>query len=649
MKKLLIFTLSILLVCALVAPFGVASAMDETAIYFFDPVSMVIVDNTLYIADKVDDNKSVLWCFLVTATHHSYLSRYELDEQIVNLASSNGELFVMYQQNIAVYKPTIQNNEHQLGEPTMLNLPNAVDICHGVYDIIVDTLNVLYYIDNTGLLRWYEPTSGKNGVLNTTAFDTSKPMGLISNGNVMYVNANGTVSLYQYDKMPTIDHDGTEDDKYVDFNVGSRNGITYYPDFSLKNIFFYESDNQFAIAVYDSNVLYKIDYNQADRYYTANNQLGDLDQKHGEIIDVAQINCDQTNYLFVLNNEHTIIKYSLNADKIYVQVPDNAQGGNVIGSDIVTGLTIPTQFTDYTLAKPNGYPANIIYKTENAQTSNDEIVSDFTEEYIILHYEGDSLAPYYYVLAYVPNSQGQYNYRYGWVIKSDELRQEMSPEKDSKIAIVDNNLDGSLSYNAKFNSLNGVYVYDLPLTDSTYSSFSQTATDMTDVNILQKFTERLPDGSTKDWYYVSYLFNTHGGESIKKGFVPTSMVSYITAVDYSTDQAIVGYKKINSSLLDKVTVIDTTGNPALDKNGNIIELFSGDLVNVIKIENGKALVQIEDKTTGEFNYGYVGEQFLMGRMELSDNSILGLSVLGGAVLLAIVFAIIFFSKKGREQ
>lgn len=648
MKKLLILTLSILLVCALVAPFGAASAMEQTAIYFFDPVSMVVVDNTLYVADKVDDNKSVLWCFAVTATEHSYLARYEFNRHIVNLASSNGQLFVLYADNIEVYNPTVTNDTHALGTPKVLDLANALDICYGKYSIFDIQRDVLYYIDTNGLLHCYEETTNTNDVLNATPYDTSKPLGLISLGEIMYVTANGTVSLFQYQKMPTVDLDGTEDDKFVDFNTGSRNGITYYPDFVLQNIFFYEADNQFAIAVYDTNNLYKIEYNQASHYYSATNLLGNLDQKYGEIIDVAQVNCDQTNFLFVLNNDHTIIKYSLNADKIYVEVPQNAQGGNVIGSDTVTGLTIPTQFTGYTLAKANGYPANIIYKTEDKNTSNDEIVSDFRGDYIILHYEGDHLAPYYYVLAYLPNSDGQYAYRYGWVIKSDELREQMAPDKDSKIAVIDNKLDSSISYNAKFNSLNGVYIYELPLSNSNQTAFSQTATTMTSVTILQKFTEQFADGTTKDWYYVSYPFNTMGGQQIKYGFVPVAQVSYITAVGATTDQPIVGYMKINASILSKVDVYDINGQPALDQNGDAISLYSGDLVNVISKEGDKALVQIEDKQTGQYSYGYIDASCLMGRMELSNNSILGLSVLGGAVLLTIIFAIVFLRKRKAD-
>lgn len=649
MKKLLITTLSILLVCALVAPFGVASAMEQTAIYFFDPVSMVVVDNTLYVADKVDNNKSVLWCFSVTETTHNYLARYEFDSSIVNLSSSNGQLFVLYADCIEVYTPVASSTTHQLGQAEVLSLPNAVDICHGIYSVFDITRDVLYYIDASGLLHCYEPTTQSNDVLNATAFDTSKPMSLVSLDQIMYVCANGTVSLFQYQKMPTVDLDGTEDDQYVDFNVGSRNGITYFPDFTIQGIFFYEADNQFAIAVYNSNDLYKIEYNKADRCYTATNPLGSLDQRYGEIIDVAQFNNQQANYLFVLNNDHTIVKYSLNADKIYQPLPDSAEGGNIIGSDIVTGLQIPTSFSGYTLAKPNGYPANIIYKTENSATSNDEIVSDFDGEYIILHYAGDHLAPYYYVLAYLPNSNGEYGYKYGWVIKSDELRDKMAPEEDSKIAVIDNSLDSALSYNAKFNSLNGVYIYDLPLSDSNQTAFSQTATTMTDVNILQSFTENAADGSTKQWYYVSYATTNNGVQHVHTGFVPAAQVSYITAVGANTSGPIVGLMKINSSILSKVDVYDVNGQPALDQNGNPISLYSGDLVNVISIdEQGKALVQIEDKHTGQYSYGYIDSTYLMGRMELSNNSILGLSVLGGALLLTLVFGVIFLRRRKSD-
>ncbi len=348
-------------------------------------------------------------------------------------------------------------------------------------------------------------------------------------------------------------------------------------------------------------------------------------QSGNRIIDAA----GGENAVYVLNGENKVVKYQKSGGGYTLTE------GYEIGSDEVN-YAVPdmADFASFTLAQSNGYPANIVYKTADSSTSVPTLIDSLGEKtFIIIGYDGDRNCDYYYV--FVDNA-------FGWIKKSAS-----NAAGDSKITVIATELDGMSSFEAKLMTANAAYIYHLPVASESKTNFlKQTVTQSADnpitVSLLQKFTAS--DGV--EWYYVNY-----GG---KTGFVQTADVGRIYSTGLKDDVLLQGGdKKINATLFDSVSVFLTEemkeGEFTTDKvSGERLKLASGTIVKIVQKGENACFVQIvnSDGTTHE---GWVASSYLINPDALTTNAIVGLSLLGAAVIIAAVFAVVFAKRKKNAQ
>ena len=339
--------------------------------------------------------------------------------------------------------------------------------------------------------------------------------------------------------------------------------------------------------------------------------------------------CYGAGKIFLLNSANEVEIYSYNTEKQQFE-----RQPATIGTDTITidgQLPTPVQFTGFTLASSKGYPTNIVYKTTDASTSISEIKTDYTGQFIILDFEGAEDLPFYYVLI---------GDKFGWVQKSDGVT---LPQNDSRLTIVNTQISQDVTYKAKFTSLNTVFIYPLPLSDiEPGDTFQQSIANPQEAKLLQKFTENHADGTVTEWYRVEY------GEG-KTGFVSAGNVGQFHATGAPTSaEEVIGYKKINSSLFEAVKIYLTSdmeeSEAICDEYGDVIKLYSGSQVVAVKEENNATFVEIR-KNDGSTSYGWIPTDNLIGLHQITTNAIVGLSILGVALILTVVFVVLFVKRK----
>ncbi|MGN1066772.1 MAG: GW dipeptide domain-containing protein, partial [Candidatus Fimimonas sp.] len=305
-----------------------------------------------------------------------------------------------------------------------------------------------------------------------------------------------------------------------------------------------------------------------------------------------------------------------------------------IGTDVISlNVAEPKNFSGFTLAKPTGYPTNIVYRTE-FESSVSEIKTEYYDEFIILDFDGSDDLDYYYVLV---------GDKFGWVAKSGK---NVTAQTDDKIEIINNKVSSEVQFNAKFTSANAVHVYELPRTNSNYTTFTQSLDDPQDAVVLQKFVETLADGTTAEWYYVAY------GEG-QRGFVLTKNVGkFYTSGSIDTDGTpVLGYKKINASLFEAVKLFATSelvSTETVHNDAGEIKLYSGTMVVVVREEKGASFVEIR-QNDGSTTYGWVKSANLIGTHDITTNAIVGITILSVAVVLSLVLVGVFTTRKKRRR
>lgn len=571
------------------------SSNSESIIHFLNPTSIAIVGNDLFVADNIEDNHSAILCFDVSSNTPVYKYTHEVDGSVINLSAKGSDgLFAIVSDKI-VEKDTIVefavNTSGEISQKSTYEVANAVDVTTGLLGSNQDTV---YILSADNLLRIMP-----NGSISTITSDK------LSNtkGCVTLNDSNGKPSYICY--LSGNDFKIFDGANYDNYNLDILNKPTGFNAVGL----FVWNDNE--LGVFTKNSVSYIDR-------SANASLVTLMEYSDEIRDAAS----QNDKLFVLSGKNKV--------EIYTQTNNAFDLTATIGSETVE-RTVPTKYTSFTLAHSNGYPTNIVYKT-TADTSVTDIITD-ASEYIILGFDGDADCNYYYVL--IDNN-------FGWVKKSDNAE---TVENDAKIEVIDTQVsNNSIEYKTKLNSLNAVYIYELPRESFDHVVIQQTATTMMEVTVLQKFTETKDDGD-KVWYYVSY------GDG-EYGFVNAESVGHFYLSANLDEIQVVGAKKVNSSLFAAVKVYATSDldddNLAYTSEGNQIKLYSGERVVLVSEGEGWALIQVEysDGTTA---FGYVTANRLIDVHSITTNAIVGLSLLGAAIVIAVIMLVIFSNRKKGQN
>lgn len=609
----ILLCLALIAVCIIpVSAFAAdTAATEEDSVHFINPTAITVVGDCLYVADVVEDGKTALLCFALNESVPQLLYTYEIPRKITGLSNNGVDVIYAICDTVIV-----ELNLHSNGEPDIGNTYTRFDDADDVHIVSV-AYGAQFRLESSTL---YALTSDK------ILYLSAEKGKFIQFTNI--VGLNDTKGCYILEESNSLEENKSSYLYYIAnnacsrFNLTSNSGDTSFalnlavtPD----GIFGGRTNDKEFVGLYNGKGIYKIESSGTAQSGTLRYDTISLFKEPNEVYAndsiVAVEMHNQT--LIVLNSRNQIDLFELADNGYYRHEPVNT-----IGSDIVD-KTVPCEYTNFTLVRPNGYPANIIYKT-NADTSVTDIITD-AEEYIVLGYDGDETSHYYYVLV---------GDKFGWVKKSDGAT---TPKEDGKLTVVDNNRSDETF--TQFTSLNAVYVHTLPLESSEKITVTQTAGTMKTVKILQEYKE----GDTI-WYYVSYDEN-------KYGFVKTSDVGqiHIKSSDEYTGDA-VELKKINSSLFAAVNLYATAEmrekDFVADDDGNTIKLYSGDRVTLIKTENDAAFVMILHNDNSR-DFGWLPTNRLIGVHQITTNAIVGISLLAAAIVLAAVLLIVYFKRKKR--
>ena len=605
MKKLLFIFICFALIVASILPTVVFAAdsadsdvKTEGIIYFLKPTAIAAVGNYLFVADYIEENRSVIVCFDITEEKAVYKYTEEVSGYVTNLSNKEDSgLYAILQDKILEY--SIADG---LSVVQTINVAGAVDV---TYTDNISTKGE-YVLTKSDLIGY-----GVGSYIDTL----TNTKGCVSiNGNIYYLYEENGYSVCRSHKGS--DHSIPDNSLNKKDTPGSEG--YYLADFKANGIFVRDSS---TVALFDNNTIASIVIGSS----TQNSQLDKImqyDESHGSIKDV----CKGQNRLYVLNSQNKI--------EIYSDEHPTFELLDTIGSDILK-QSAPTVYTTFTLVRSKGYPSNIVFRTMG-NNSIEEIETE-ASEYIVLGYDGEADSNFYYVL---------YGDKFGWVKKSDGAK---SVDEDGKLEVVDTKVsDDTFEYKTKFNSLKDVVVAQLPrqffYQSSDYAqTFTQSASNRIEATILQKFSE-----GDKVWYYVT--FETNGG--LHFGFVPQNAVGiYITTT--SDDVPLKDYLKVNSTLFSAVKVYDngnkktmTDEHLAYTKQGDQIKLYSGKRVNVIDVKDGVAFIQVN--YNGTYVYGYVFADQLIGVHQVTTNATVGLSLLAVAVALGVTLTIVFLKRRKRK-
>ena len=609
MKRIstILFVLTVLVLLAVVPAAAFAQSTADANRSLINPAAIVTVDNYIFVADNVDEtnNQSAILCFDVTPSQPSYRYTYTTTQKIVNLAEVDGQLYVMYADSVEVFEV----GATQLTKTKTLELENVVDFTFGYYGdrngddaLPYYAADRVYALDDTSSLPMDSATENA-----TACAVVDGQLYFVKDGNALKrLNLNVGEGI-----IPSFDSN----------DPLNKNGVSLAMT-EILGIFSYKVNGETQLALFGENGAYTLQQISPE-YFSARELI-----PASSNVTVKDM-CYGAGKIFLLNSANEVEIYSYNTEKQQFE-----RQPATIGTDTITidgQLPTPVQFTGFTLASSKGYPTNIVYKTTDASTSISEIKTDYTGQFIILDFEGAEDLPFYYVLI---------GDKFGWVQKSDGVT---LPQNDSRLTIVNTQISQDVTYKAKFTSLNTVFIYPLPLSDIEPSdTFQQSIANPQEAKLLQKFTENHADGTVTEWYRVEY------GEG-KTGFVSAGNVGQFHATGAPTSaEEVIGYKKINSSLFEAVKIYLTSdmeeSEAICDEYGDVIKLYSGSQVVAVKEENNATFVEIR-KNDGSTSYGWIPTDNLIGLHQITTNAIVGLSILGVALILTVVFVVLFVKRK----
>ncbi|MCM1289963.1 MAG: hypothetical protein NC132_04620 [Corallococcus sp.] len=608
MKKIpfVCLIMAICLICALPAPLALANdataGASDSHVFLTNPVAIASVGNNVFIADNLESDHSVIFCFDVSEDTPIKTAEREFDKHVVNVAELNGELAVIFADEIVVYPESSflpSQNESDDVYSNVYAVSGAVDVAYGTIKFgngsSLDTTSYISaeYAKYLGTSGWIDVYSEKISAPKSVAY---------FDGYFYYAFDNG---VQRYNGI-------------ADTNDKFNKNLSLNAGFVPTGIFTFNADDSQKLALFDGKNALLV-----EETYDGYTAAAALFENNANIVDV----CFAANKLFVLNDNHRVEIFDQNpaAQETFVKTD------KTIGTDTIV-IDPPTDFTAFTLAKSLGYPTNIIYKTSNPETGITDIVTDCKNEFVILDFDGADEINYYYVM---------YGNKFGWIRKSAGAT---TPENDAKIEILNNDVGtGGVKYTSKFTSLNAVYVYKLPMTDGERIVLHQTIDNPIEFTFLQKFTEVKAAGTTV-WFYIEY------GEE-QRGFILDGTFGQISNKTEMNEGVPCKSKKINSSLFEAVKIYMTEdlakGQEISDTDGNVIKLYSGAHVNAVEERNGATYVQVEYH--GQYRYGWIPTDNLIDVNRLTTNAIVGISLLAAAIALAITLIVVFTERRKHKR
>ena len=610
MKKFFGIAICLLLsICVVlpVASFADAAGSTSYVAYFLNPTAIAAADGKLYVADNIEDQKSVIYCFDTSEETPAYRYTTDVTGNIVNLSVKEGGLYAIFTDRVVEYA-----TGETLTEQKIFNVQDAVDFVSGVINISDDKGE--YYATKEQFFvkdpRCSDPQEAN--YFSPFGFGSQSDIkGMVSIGQYVYClfSSDGNIVCQRIDGQITRPAGTTTDP------LNKNSTLLASVDPAPKGIFAYEQ----KVGIFSDSEIRFVEI--AESTSTVTDTVVDYDaNEKGNICDVVA----DGEKIFVLNAQHKV--------EIFAKVSDKFQSNAVIGTETVTD-DVPSvdELNSFTLVQCVGHPANIIFKTEG-ENSIAELIDDATE-YVVLGYDGDENADFYYVLS---------GDKFGWVKKSNGAT---SPQNDAKLKVINTSVgDGTLTYNAKFVSLHTVWIRQLPRKSFPQIAFEQTASTRQNVVVLQRFTE----GDTV-WYYIRY-------DGDKFGFVEAENIGSFY-IQTASETKVEGQRKINTSLFGTVTIYDN-GDPdtmtdehlAIDSEGNTVRMHAGQRVTLVEsYENGVSLVYV-DLGDGNNAAGYVKTDELIATTALTTNAIFGIVVTAIAIVLAITLTVVFVqrSKKRRK-
>ena len=617
MRKILGISLCLLLlVAAIVAP-TVSFAAESTAnagvtIHFLNPTAIAIAGDSLFVADNVDkdSNKSVILSFTLGENEAIYRNTIEIDGNVTNLSGKGDSgLYAVLADKVIEY--TVSDNAaltyakeyNEDGE-----LKGFVDC---VYGQSYENNQAEYFLAQQGLYRnadrvWAEPK-------------VSDYRSCVVIGDYIYylqINSDGKAASKRFN--------GRKLGFDIDDVYNNGNGLaSQYKSQPLglfawgENVGVYWNDKIHFVEIgAECSRPLLLDYNAVSSS-EENLNVKDVEASDGK--------------LFVLNDKNVV--------EVYANTSGSMSRVYTVGSDTVE-QAVPYAYSSFTLVRSKGYPSNLVFKTNDEQTTIPELMTD-ADEYIILGYAGSEESLYYYVLT---NDN-----HFGWVKKTNAKYSDGKLVSDDKLEIVDTSVsrDGNVNYKTVFASLNAVYIYKLPRSVDAFCDevFKQTASTMPEVTVKQRFTEKTEKGETV-WYFVSYEVDS----KTMTGFVKEKDLGEFMPTPNGNVPAI-DDKKINSTLFEAVKLYKFPDKDLLNDEANLVttadgpvKLYSGRRVTLISEEGDFAFIQIQD-SNGTNIYGYVLKDRLIGIHAITTNAAVGLSVLAVAIALATTLIIVFLKRK----
>lgn len=601
-----------------------AETTESHDIYLIDPTAVATVGNYLYIADNVDGSQGVVMRFEIAANGQPTKDTTVLTtgKRIVGLSGSDiriteadgiiGTLYVIYESEAVLYDVAADGSLTQnantythitdatIGNKTLVDVTVRLHTndAKAIYVLYNDSID-LYVVDKDGKIE-----TGSLLIKNGKSL-------FYSEGYIYFISEVNNVSICQrIGSLGLIDRTYT-----APANIAPTGGFSFKTE-----------DGQTAIpALYNKTDIEFLQGVGSDKANFATlNGNDDL-----TVLDIAAV----TSTVFVLDSNKQV--------RVYVKTTtENFKRTDIhVGSDTVSQSfpTDQTKFTAYTLARSKGYPTNIVYRTTDTATSIAKVEDKFDGTFIVLDYDGSKSCPYYYVL--IGN-------KFGWVKKSSA---EATPSTDEKIAVISSKVNDTVSLKAKLSTLSNVYVYALPFGEADNFTYTQSANDMTEVDLLQTF-KQTTDKGVVTWYYIS--FDDEG--TTRKGFVKQDDLGHFSVDPKSTIGLEVEKSnlKINATLFEAVTVYataDMTQGAELYNANGIVKLYSGDRVFLVeKSEDGRAAMICILHKDNAVDYGWIDANRLINVNSITANTIAGLSFLGGAIILGILLLVVFKIKKKKS-
>ncbi|MCH5156347.1 MAG: hypothetical protein J1G02_00545 [Clostridiales bacterium] len=594
MKKLLCISIILLFIFVAIIPAVVfaASSTAEDIVYFLNPTAITAMGDSLFIADRIEENKSVIMRYDVTESEPILSEIFEVDGCITNLAQKDNGLYAVFTDKIVEYSTSFN-------ALNSWSIANPIDVVYGTYG----SDKTEYVLKSDGLLR---PGTGGNTINFTNGISC-----IAIGDSLMYAYKQGNSTYYG-------EFDGKNTVYPSNYSISNSNSNAQLTSLALKGMFIWNDKT----ALFTADTVGYIVVGEVSCEYAS---LLEYDEDC-DIIDATA----QGSNLYLLNDNNQI--------EVFVQNElGNFDKTATIGNDELNQKE-PTvsEFKSFTLVNSLGYPTNIVFKTTGGN-SIDNIITDATE-YIVIGYDGEQNSNFYYVLI---------GDKFGWVKKSDNTT---DVNNDEGLAVIDTSVSGNgFSYKAKFVSLNAVYVSTLPRlayydNESYRVTYQQSSNNKLEVSVLQRFDE-----GEIAWYYVSFLYD---GQTCY-GFVRDKDIKMYITFGNDSDVEVIGNRKINTPLFSSVKVYNN-GNPATmteenyayDTEGKQLKLSAGTRVTLISVDdNGVAFIQIKKSNY----YGYVYADNLIETGAITTNATVGLILLAVAIALVITLTIVYLRRMKRRR